>query len=182
MAYVLQRDHPDEPVAVKVIGREAGEKWKNMSVAEKEPYETLSNASKAEYARMKQLTPAERIMVLAAQAMHHPVRALSYTKSFMLLLCTCYSNHIMFSYDYISFICHILGVRHGVSSSSHASSSQGSIACQSHLSVIVFLFYTFRALMLHHAVGSSSHASLSKGSTACKSHNVTHISRVETAS
>ena len=72
----LQRDHPDEPVAVKVIGREAGEKWKNMSVAEKEPYETLSNASKAEYARMKQLTPAERIMVLAAQAMHHPVSAL----------------------------------------------------------------------------------------------------------
>ena len=74
---LLQRDHPDEPVAVKVIGREAGEKWKNMSVAEKEPYETLSNASKAEYARMKQLTPAERIMVLAAQAMHHPVRLLT---------------------------------------------------------------------------------------------------------
>ncbi len=45
-----------------------------MSNEDKEPYETQSNASKAEYARMKLLTPAERIMVLAAQAMHHPVR------------------------------------------------------------------------------------------------------------
>ncbi len=44
-----------------------------MSNEDKEPYETQSNASKAEYARMKLLTPAERIMVLAAQAMHHPV-------------------------------------------------------------------------------------------------------------
>ena len=60
-------------MAVKIIGREAGESWKNMSAEQKEPYETLSTASKAEYARMKLLTPAERIMVLAAQAMHHPV-------------------------------------------------------------------------------------------------------------
>lgn len=69
----MQRDHPEEPVAVKIIGKEAGEKWKAMSMEEKEPYETLSTASKQEYARMKQLTPAERIMVLAAQAMNHTV-------------------------------------------------------------------------------------------------------------
>ncbi|DBA70695.1 TPA: hypothetical protein ACH3X2_012071 [Trebouxia sp. C0005] len=67
-----KREHPDEATAVKIIGREAGERWKNMSNEDKEPYETQSNASKAEYARMKLLTPAERIMVLAAQAMHHP--------------------------------------------------------------------------------------------------------------
>lgn len=72
---LLQREHPDEPVAVKIIGREAGEKWKAMSLEEKEPYETLSTASKQEYARMKQLTPAERIMLLAAQAMNHTVRS-----------------------------------------------------------------------------------------------------------
>ena len=72
----VQREHPDEAVAVKIIGREAGERWKSMSNEDKEPYETLSNASKAEYARMKQLTPAERIMVLAAQAMHQPVRCI----------------------------------------------------------------------------------------------------------
>ena len=72
----MQRDHPDEPVAVKIIGKEAGEKWKSMSMEEKEPYETLSTASKQEYARMKQLTPAERVMLLAAQAMHHPVSLL----------------------------------------------------------------------------------------------------------
>ena len=47
-----------------------------MTPAEKEPYETLSNDSKAEYARLKQLTPAERIMVMAAQALHHPVSSL----------------------------------------------------------------------------------------------------------
>jgi len=47
-----------------------------MSNEAKEPYETQSNASKAEYARMKQLSPAERIMVLAAKAMHHPVRCI----------------------------------------------------------------------------------------------------------
>ena len=69
----MQREHPDEPVAVKIIGKEAGEKWKAMSPEEKEPYETLSTASKQEYARMKQLTPAERIMLLAAQAMNHNV-------------------------------------------------------------------------------------------------------------
>ncbi|KAL0044112.1 hypothetical protein WJX82_010449 [Trebouxia sp. C0006] len=67
-----KREQPDEATAVKIIGREAGERWKNMSNEDKEPYETQSNASKAEYARMKLLTPAERIMVLAAQAMHHP--------------------------------------------------------------------------------------------------------------
>ena len=61
---------------MKVIGREAGERWKAMSSEEKEPYELLSTDSKAEYARLKQLTPAERIMVLAAQAMHHPVRCM----------------------------------------------------------------------------------------------------------
>jgi len=72
----LQREHPDEATAVKIIGREAGERWKNMSNENKEPYETQSNASKAEYARMKLLTPAERIMVLAAQAMNHPVRCI----------------------------------------------------------------------------------------------------------
>ena len=72
----VQREHPDEAVAVKIIGREAGERWKSMSNEDKEPYETLSSASKAEYARMKQLTPAERIMVLAAQAMHQPVRCI----------------------------------------------------------------------------------------------------------
>ena len=72
----LQKDHPDEATAVKVIGREAGERWKAMSAEDKEPYELLSTASKAEYARMKQLSPAERIMVLAAQAMHHPVRCM----------------------------------------------------------------------------------------------------------
>lgn len=44
-----------------------------MSPEDKEPYETLSTASKQEYARMKQLTPAERIMMLAAQAMNHTV-------------------------------------------------------------------------------------------------------------
>ena len=71
-----QKEHPDEAVAVKVIGREAGERWKAMSSEDKEPYELLSNASKAEYARLKQLTPAERIMVLAAQAMHDPVRCM----------------------------------------------------------------------------------------------------------
>lgn len=72
----LQKDHPDEATAVKVIGREAGERWKAMSLEDKEPYELLSTASKAEYARMKQLSPAERIMVLAAQAMHHTVRCM----------------------------------------------------------------------------------------------------------
>lgn len=56
---------------MKVIGREAGEKWKAMSAEDKEPYELLSTASKAEYARMKQLSPAERIMVPATYAMHH---------------------------------------------------------------------------------------------------------------
>lgn len=61
---------------MKVIGREAGEKWKSMSAEDKEPYELLSTASKAEYARMKQLSPAERIMVLATQAMHDPVRCM----------------------------------------------------------------------------------------------------------
>ena len=61
---------------MKVIGREAGEKWKSMSAEDKEPYELLSTASKAEYARMKQLSPAERIMVMPTQAMHHPERCM----------------------------------------------------------------------------------------------------------
>ncbi|KAL3152984.1 hypothetical protein ABBQ38_012012 [Trebouxia sp. C0009 RCD-2024] len=59
---LYKKDHPDEATAVKVIGREAGERWKAMSLEDKEPYELLSTASKAEYARMKQLSPAERIM------------------------------------------------------------------------------------------------------------------------
>lgn len=72
----VQKDHPDEATAVKVIGREAGEKWKAMSAEDKEPYELLSTASKAEYARMKQLSPAERIMVLATHAMHPSIRCM----------------------------------------------------------------------------------------------------------
>ena len=84
---------------MKIIGREAGERWKSMSSEDKEPYETLSNASKAEYARMKQLTPAERIMVLAAQAMHQPVR------------CICEHTHLICPQLATVFLCSTLPLR-----------------------------------------------------------------------
>jgi hypothetical protein len=55
-----------------VIGKAAGAKWKSMSPEEKLPYENMSTASKAEYARLKTLTPAERVMVAAAARMQQP--------------------------------------------------------------------------------------------------------------
>jgi hypothetical protein len=56
----LQKEHPDEHLQVSVLGKLAGEKWKMMSDEHKAPYEELSKASKAEYAKQKMLTPEER--------------------------------------------------------------------------------------------------------------------------
>jgi hypothetical protein len=59
-----QRDNPGKLVPVSVMGRLAGDRWAAMSAREREPYEQLSAASKAEYAHMKTLTPAQRAMVV----------------------------------------------------------------------------------------------------------------------
>jgi len=64
--------HPGEPTAVSVIGKAAGARWKEMTPEQKLPYENMSTASKAEYARLKTLTPAERVMVAAAARMQQP--------------------------------------------------------------------------------------------------------------
>jgi hypothetical protein len=48
------------------MGRMAGDRWAQMNAREREPYERLSTASKAEYARMKMLTPAQRIVAAGA--------------------------------------------------------------------------------------------------------------------
>lgn len=56
----LQRDNPDKVVPVGEMGRLAGVRWTLMSAAEREPYERLSSASKALYARLKTLTPEQR--------------------------------------------------------------------------------------------------------------------------
>ena len=42
------------------MGRLAGVRWTLMSAAERQPYERLSAASKALYARLKALTPEQR--------------------------------------------------------------------------------------------------------------------------
>lgn len=68
----LQAAHPGEPTAVSVIGKAAGARWKEMTPEQKLPYENMSTASKAEYARLKTLTPAERVMVAAAARMQQP--------------------------------------------------------------------------------------------------------------
>lgn len=59
--------HPDQHLQVSEMGRLAGEKWKTMTEEEKLPYVRLSAASKEEYARMKTLTPEERIMFEVGQ-------------------------------------------------------------------------------------------------------------------
>lgn len=64
----FKKEHP-ENTSVAVVGKAAGEEWKRMPAEEKAPYVEMSAASKAEYARLKTLTPAERVMVAAAARM-----------------------------------------------------------------------------------------------------------------
>lgn len=45
---------------MREVGKAAGVRWQGMTEAEKEKYEELSTESKAEYARLKKLTPKER--------------------------------------------------------------------------------------------------------------------------
>ena len=56
----MQRDHPGEPVAVKVIGKAAGDQWRDMSAEAREPYEQKSTENKKSYALLKTLTPQVR--------------------------------------------------------------------------------------------------------------------------
>ncbi|KAK9902762.1 hypothetical protein WJX75_005161 [Coccomyxa subellipsoidea] len=56
----FKKDTPDKVVPVGEMGRLAGVRWTLMSAAEREPYERLSTASKALYARLKTLTPEQR--------------------------------------------------------------------------------------------------------------------------
>ncbi|XP_075263971.1 high mobility group-T protein-like [Convolutriloba macropyga] len=65
----FKEQHKGEVISVSVVGKAAGEKWKQLTPEEKKPYEDMSSASKSEYARMKMLTPAERVMVAAAATM-----------------------------------------------------------------------------------------------------------------
>jgi len=65
----FKEQHKGEVIPVSVVGKAAGEKWKQLTPEERRPYEDLSTASKNEYARMKMLTPAERMMVAAAARM-----------------------------------------------------------------------------------------------------------------
>ena len=58
----------NELMPCEVVGQ-AGEHWRKMSPAEKAPYEALSAASKAEYARLVSMNPMERIMNAAAAAL-----------------------------------------------------------------------------------------------------------------
>lgn len=51
---------------MSVMGRLAGDRWAALSDREREPYEQLSAASKVKYARMKMLTPEQRILAAAA--------------------------------------------------------------------------------------------------------------------
>ncbi|KAK9851540.1 hypothetical protein WJX84_008439 [Apatococcus fuscideae] len=55
-----KREHPGEPVAVKVIGKAAGDQWRDMSAEAREPYEQKSTENKKSYALLKTLTPQER--------------------------------------------------------------------------------------------------------------------------
>ena len=55
-----QKENPEKVVPVGEMGRLAGVRWTLMSAAERDPYERLSAASKALYARLKTLTPEQR--------------------------------------------------------------------------------------------------------------------------
>lgn len=56
-------------VPIKLIGQAAGQRWKELSEAERAPYEALSQASKAEYTRLATMTPEQRVMQAAAGVM-----------------------------------------------------------------------------------------------------------------
>ncbi|KAK9813100.1 hypothetical protein WJX72_009043 [[Myrmecia] bisecta] len=64
-----KEQHPGDAPPVKIIGSLAGVRWRAMSAEQRAPYDDRSSQSKAEYARMKRLTPEERVMVAAAAAM-----------------------------------------------------------------------------------------------------------------
>ena len=63
-----QRQHPNG-VPIKVVGQAAGQRWKELTSVERAPYEALSEASKAEYARLSIMSPVQRVMSAAAAAM-----------------------------------------------------------------------------------------------------------------
>ncbi|KAK9846121.1 hypothetical protein WJX84_002860 [Apatococcus fuscideae] len=68
-----KKEHPGEPVAVKVIGKAAGDQWRDMGAEAREPYEQKSTENKKSYALMKTLTPQERCdYTLAVEQGHVP--------------------------------------------------------------------------------------------------------------
>merc|ERR1712207_123977 len=50
-----------EVKGIKEMSREAGEKWRSMDQEDKEPYEMKAKAAKAEYNKLKAMTPEERV-------------------------------------------------------------------------------------------------------------------------
>ena len=50
-----------EVKGIKEMAREAIEKWRSMDQVDKEPYEMKAKAAKAEYNRLKAMTPEERV-------------------------------------------------------------------------------------------------------------------------
>ena len=65
----MQREHPEEAVPCKKVGQAAGEQWRRLTPEEKAPYEAMSAASKAEYARLASMNPMERVMTAASAAL-----------------------------------------------------------------------------------------------------------------
>lgn len=57
----MQIQNPGQVMIVKEMSKVAGEKWKNMTIEERRPYEELSSKSKSEYALLKTLTPDQRL-------------------------------------------------------------------------------------------------------------------------
>ena len=50
-----------EVKGIKEMAREAIDKWRSMDQVDKEPYEMKAKAAKAEYNRLKAMTPEERV-------------------------------------------------------------------------------------------------------------------------
>lgn len=65
----VQREHPGDQPQVALMGKLAGDKWKSMTPEERAPYEQMSNASKAEYKKLKSMTPDQRMAAAATAAM-----------------------------------------------------------------------------------------------------------------
>ena len=64
-----QREHPGDQPQVALMGKLAGDKWKSMTPEERAPYEQMSNASKAEYKKLKSMTLDQRMAAAATAAM-----------------------------------------------------------------------------------------------------------------